>query len=292
MNDKSYISYIDTDSLFIKLNQFLEDQGIDMDKWAQLPQDIRVKMLIKLSKCIERVVNHRSYEEIQRGDYNSSVLQDDFGIVFKQEIICSNILHLGPKMYAYHTINDEGWDCDKIDAKGIEIVRSTSPKVFRSTLKELLEHLLKGADDESLQSKIEEHKKMFYKARPEDISVNTGVNKLAEYINDDFVYKKGTPYHIKGVANYHFLLKELGLFKRYPMINEGDKCKVVYLKKNRYGLDILTYYKWPKEFDNCGILVDYDTMVDKYFIKKAHILLDPINREKVLEDKSTMDLFF
>jgi len=290
--DNSYISYIDTDSLFIKLNQFLSDQDVDMDKWAKLPQDVKVKMLIKLSKCIEKIVNHRSYNEIQRGDYNSNVDAKDFGIIFKQEIICSNILHLGPKMYAFHTINDEGWDCDKIDAKGIEIVRSSSPKVFRSALKELLEHLLKGASDEFLSNKVEEHRETFYQAKPEDISVNIGVNNLARYISDDFRYSKGTPYHVKGVANYHFLLHRLELTKRYEMIKEGDKCKVVYLKKNRYGLNNISYYKWPKEFKKNGILVDYDTMINKYFLAKSHILLDPINRESILEDTSTMDLFF
>lgn len=292
MDDGSYISYIDTDSLFIKLNQFLRDKGIDMDKWALLPQKTKVKLLIKLSKTVEKVVNERSYNEIQRGDYNSKVDIDDFSIVFKQEIICSNILHLGPKMYAYHTINDEGWDCDKIDAKGVEIVRSTSPKVFRSALKDLLERLLKGADDDILSKLVEEHKATFYSAAPEDISVNTGVNKLAEYINDDYTYKSGTPYHIKGVANYHFLINKLNIHKRYESIKEGDKCKVVYLKKNKYGIEVMTYYIWPEEFTKAGIQIDYDTMVEKYFIAKGHILLDPIQREKILEDKTTMDLFF
>ena len=289
---EDYISYIDTDSLFIKLNQFLGNQGIDMDKWANLSQNVKVGYLIKLSKAIEKIVNHRSYEEIQRGDFNSTVDQEDFSIIFKQEIICSNILHLGAKMYAFHTINDEGWDCDKIDAKGIEIVRSTSPKVFRSALKDLLEHLLKGKDDEFLSDMVDSHKATFYSAKPEDISVNTGVNKLAEYINEDFEYRKGTPYHVKGVANYHFLLKSLDLTNRYESIKEGDKCKVVYLKKNKYGFNILTYYRWPKEFTEHGIMVDYDIMIEKYFSAKAHILLDPINRESILEDNSIMDEFF
>lgn len=292
MTEYDYISYIDTDSLFLRFGYFLENQGIDMRKWESLSQDIRVKLLIKLSKAIEKIVNERSYNEVQRGDYNSLVDREDFGIVFKQEIICSNILHLGPKMYAFHTINDEGWDCDKIDAKGIEIVRSTSPKVFRSALKELLEHLLKGKDDDFLHEKVEAHKRDFYKAAPEDISVNTGVNKLSEYIDENNKYKKGTPYHVKGVANYHFLLKEFGLSNRYEVIKEGDKCKVVYLKKNRYGIDVLTYYQWPTEFNKVDIQIDYGLMIDKYFTGKAHILLDPINRQSILDDRSSMDDFF
>lgn len=276
----------------MKLNQYLGDQGIDLDKWDSLPQDTKVKYLIKLSKSIEKVVNRRSYEELQKGDYASRVKKEDFSIVFKQEIICSNILHLGPKMYAYHTINDEGFDCDKIDAKGIEIVRSTSPKVFRNALKKLLEHLLKGKDDDFLHELVEEYKKSFYNAKPEDISVNTGVNNLAQYIAEDFSFKKGTPYHIKGVANYHFLLNNIGLTKKYEYIKEGDKCKVVYLKRNKFGINVLTYYRWPKEVEKHGVLIDHHTMIDKYFTAKAHILLDPINRQHILEDKSVVDMFF
>ena len=263
-----------------------------MAKWNALPQDTKVRLLIKLSKCIERDVNNRSFLELQQKDYGSNVERDDFSIVFKQEIICSNILHLGPKMYAYHTINDEGWDCDKVDAKGIEIVRSTSPKVFRSTLKDLLTYLLKGETDDQLYERVEKHRDNFFKASPEDVSVNTGVNNLSTYIDEDNKYKKGTPYHVKGVSNYHFLLKELRLNNKYESIKEGDKCKVVYLKKNRYGFKVMTYYKWPKEFDVNGIIVDYELMIDKYFIAKAHILLDPINRESILEDRSVVDMFF
>jgi|JFJP01.1.fsa_nt_gi DNA polymerase elongation subunit (family B) len=292
MEQKDYISYSDTDSLFIMFGAFLQNSGIDMDVWNKLPQSKRTPILIKLSKAVEKVVNERSFASLQKGDYNSLVPEDDFSIKFKQEIICSNMLHLGPKMYAYHVVNNEGFDCDDIEAKGVEIIRSTSPKVFREALKSLLEHLLKGKDDEFLSNIIEEYKKGFYSAKPEDISINIGINNIAEYISEDFSYGKGTPYHLKGVANYHFLLNQLGISNKYEQIKEGDKCRVVYLRKNRFAFDVISYYRWPEEFASNGILVDYQTMIDKYFLAKASIFLDPINRQKVLDDKSTMDLFF
>jgi DNA polymerase elongation subunit (family B) len=292
MQQQDYISYSDTDSLFIRFGFFLQNSGINISTWNSLPQSDRTPILIKLSKAVEKVVNDRSYNELQVNDYNSFVKRDDFSIKFKQEIICSNMLHLGPKMYAYHTINNEGFDCDKIEAKGIEIVRSTSPKVLRTALKDLLEHLLKGKDDEFLSNLVEEHKKKFYGVIPEDISINTGINNISEYVSEDFTYKKGTPYHLKGVANYHFLLNDLKIDWKYEKVKEGDKVKVVYLKKNRFGFNVLSYYRWPKEFTQNGLLVDYQTMVDKYFLSKASILLDPINRQGILADKSVMDEFF
>ena len=79
---------------------------------------------------------------------------------------------------------------------------------------------------------------------------------------------------------------------KYEQVKEGDKCRVVYLRKNRFGFDVISYYRWPEEFSTNGILIDYKTMIDKYFTAKAHIILDPIGRQNILEDRSAMDEFF
>ncbi len=65
----------------------------------------------------------------------------------------------------------------------------------------------------SVLGTVVENLRLDIQAEPEHISVNTGVNKLAEYINEDFTYRSGTPYHVKGVANYHFLLKDYTILK-------------------------------------------------------------------------------
>jgi len=285
------IIYIDTDSVFFSISNILENNGIGNDKWFSIDKEIRIKYIIKISKYIETVVNNRSYHETQLLDYNSCVHQDDFSIKLKQEIICANALFLKSKMYAFWVINEEGYDTDKIDAKGIEIVRSSSPTVFRVALKEILNLLLKDKSDDEMSNIVKKYKKEFYTASPEDISVNIGVNGINKYIiNDEF--KKGTPYHIKGVANYHKLLKEFGIDKKYNFIHEGDKCKVAYIKPNKYNIDVITFYKYPKEFLDNGIYIDYDIMIEKYFIKKANIILEPITKSYILEDTNIMDTFF
>ncbi len=289
---KTYISYIDTDSLFIKLGEFIEDMGISKDKWNKLDQKIKTKYLLKLSKAIENDVNEKSYNQTQCIDYNCLASKDYFCIIFKQEIICSNILHIAPKMYVFHVVNDEGFDTDRIDAKGIEIVRSNSPKAFRESLKSFVEKVLKSSNDEELIDYIEKSKKSFYSAKPEDVSTNIGVNNITKYVTEDNKYGKGTPYHIKGVANYRYLLENMGIENKYQPIAEGDKCKVVYVKKNKHGIKVITYYKWPSEFKKNGILVDYDTMIEKYFTLKAEILLTPMNKVSILDDKDMIDEFF
>lgn len=288
----NYVSYIDTDSVFIRLNYFLKNQCVDIDIWDHLNRNIKVKYLLLLSKVIEIFVNDKSYNQTQLIDYNSIITQDDFSIKLKQEIVCSNMLHIGAKMYAYHVINEEGYDEDFIDAKGIEIVRSSSPVIFRKALKDVLEKLLKGYSDDVLSDIVDKYKSLFYDAKPEEISVSIGVNGIDTYIYDDFTYKKGTPYHLKAVAHYHSLLETFSISYKYPEINEGDKIKVVYIKDNPWGYGTIGYQKWPKEFFDIGISIDYDKMIEKYFINKSKILLDPINRSYILEDKTIENLFF
>jgi DNA polymerase elongation subunit (family B) len=288
----NYISYIDTDSVFIKLNQYLIDQKVDINLWNNLDKKTKIHFLLKLSKEIESVINNKSYNYTQLQDYNSIITEDDFSIKLKQEIICSNMLHIGPKMYAYHVINEEGYNTNKIDAKGIEIVRSSSPTIFRKSLKDILERLLKGDSDDQLNSIVKSYKNEFYYAKPEDISVNIGVNGLEEYISSDNTYKKGTPYHIKSVAHYHCLLHEFDIEYKYEQIKEGDKIKVVYIKKNPWGFETIGYYKFPNEFLDKGLSIDYDKMIEKYFTNKVKILFDPINRSSILNDNTIENLFF
>ena len=289
---KDFVLYIDTDSLFCHIGGFLEAQGIPMDKWNALDQDTKTDYIIRISKQIEKVINDRMYDEIQMDHYKSIVDKDIFTISFKQEIVCSSALFINPKMYTFRVINEEGFSCDKVDSKGIEVVRSTSPKMFRATLKELIRRILAEESDDELIDFIEDSKKKFYDADVEDISINVSVNNISKYINDDGVCGKGTPYALKGLNNYHTLIDQFGLKQKYPRIQEGDKCKFVYLKDNQYKAESVSFYDWPKEFQKHGISPDVSKMIDKYFVKKTLILLSPINREKILQGRSSVDEFF
>ncbi len=287
-----YISYIDTDSLFLRIGFFLKNQGVDIEVWDALPQPVRVEWLIRLSKFIENDINDRMFNETQCVDYTSDVERDDFAIEFKQEIICDNALHISPKMYAFHVINEEGFDCDRVDAKGIETVRSTSPKVFRNGLKGLLKLLLTSTPDDDIVDYVTEKIIEFYTAIPEDISVNIGVNNIGKYSDPDTKYRKGTPYQVKGAINYMYLLKEFRLERIYEPIQEGDKCKFTYVKPNKWGIAGITYHRWPTEFKENGIIPDVDLQIEKYFVGKSRILLEPIHKLNLLDSSNNAEADF
>jgi len=289
--EKDYIAYIDTDSLFMKMEEFLLSTGVDQDKWENLPDKQKIDAILKLSRKIEEYVDDCCYRELQQGTYNSIVERDDFSIVFKQEIVCKAALFIKKKKYGFHVVNNEGVDDDKIDVTGLEIIRSETPSAFKIILKKVLRFILENKTDKEIIQFVDDCKESIKKELPEDISSNININKLGKYIiNDEPI--KGTPYHIKGAANYHKLLNLFNINGYYESLIEGNKAKVVYVKSNPYDIGVISYIKWPKEFSDNGIEPDYDKMIEKFLINKIKILLEPQNREDILKRNNTFDMFF
>jgi hypothetical protein len=287
MKENDYIYYIDTDSLFIGVRDFLYNRGVTPEQWNKHTDMEKCDLVLRISKIIESYVEDRAYNETQKISYNSAV--EDFKIGFKQEIVCKSILFVKKKKYGYNVVNEEGFNCDKIEVTGLEIIRSETPTVFRNALKNILGMILRGANDTEIKDIIATYKRVMKNAKIEDISSNIGVKNLEKYLGTGEKIKR-TPWHVKGVWNYRFLLKHHGVENKYEVINEGDKVKVVYIKKNPYDIDTVSYHHWPKEFQ---VEVDFDKQYDKFFLSKVNILLVPMNREYILNNThETMSLFF
>lgn len=288
---KDYVIYEDTDSLYIDINQFIIDNISDASKWLSMSDDNKIQYIQRISKIVENYVNHRVYNEVQKGTYNS--IEEEFRIKYEPEKIAKTGLFIKKKKYATYTILDEGIKKDDISVTGLEIIRSDTPVVFKSGLTEILSMILKNYSDEEIKSKANEYKKKAKKLEPEELSSNIGVNNLHKYILNDNSCIKGTPWHIRGVANYRKLLRILGIEEEYPEIEEGTKAKIIYIKQNPYSVDSISYYKWPKEFNKFGIVPDYDKMIDKFFMNKVRYLLSPMGKEEIVSKKGeNLNLFF
>lgn len=289
--DKDYVAYIDTDSLFMKMEEFLLNKGVDYDKWKVIPDKQKIEMILKLSRKIEEYVDTSCFHELQEGTYNSIVERDDFAIVFKQEIVCKTALFIKKKKYGFHVVNDEGVDEDKVDVTGLEIIRSETPSAFKVILKKVLRFILENKSDDEILEFVDKCKDEIKEKRPDEISSNISINKLSKYVIDGKPIK-GAPYHVKGAAFYHQLIKLFGIDHLYDEIQEGTKAKVVYVKPNPYDVSVVSYLDWPEDFKKNHIEPDYDKMTEKFLINKIKILLEPQNREAILERNNSFNLFF
>jgi DNA polymerase elongation subunit (family B) len=286
-NRKDYIAYIDTDSLFVKLGEWVDD--IRSDVWEELDDDGRIELIKEISAMMEKYIDERIFNETQLQDYSSQV--HDFKIGFKQEIIAKTALFIKKKKYAYWLLNDEGVPTDKMKVTGLEIIRSESAEAIRPRLKDVMDKIMRQASDKEIAGLIRKYKKELHKLEPEDLAANIGINGIKKYLGTG-IPKKGTPWHVKGVHGYRLLLKELGIQDKYEDIHEGLKAKVVYVKRNPYNIETITFHDWPKEFDGI-IQLDKETMIDKFFVKKARFLLSPIGKESVIDgDMDAVEAFF
>jgi len=288
-NEQDFVLYGDTDSLFIAIGK-LFDYYLTCE-WRKLSDDEIMKYILDIAQIIEEYVNDKAYREMQRIVYNSN--ETDFRIKFKQEIVAKSILFVKKKKYSAWHVNEEGVAVDKIKTTGLEIVRSDTPEIVRPMLKDIMNMILKGVGDKDLSSAIDKYKKELQGQPPEAISSNVGIHDTKKYIGSDNSCAKGTPMHVKGVANYRKLLKLLKLENKYEDIVEGSKAKVLYVKKNQFGFDSLAFLRWPTEFDKV-LQVDYQKQIEKTFLNKCEMLLEVLDKVDLLssKQKESLGLFF
>ena len=173
---------------------------------------------------------------------------------------------------------------------GLEMVKSSTPSAIREKMKDTIELMIRS-DESHVQDFIADFRTEFKKLPPEEISFPRGLNGLKEYSDSVMMYKKGTPIHVKGAILYNFYLKQKGLDKKYPLIQEGEKLKFTYLKQPNPFKDTVISYpgRLPEEF-GLHDFVDYDMQFDKAYLEPVKTILNCIgwNHEKI----STLDGFF
>lgn len=194
------------------------------------------------------------------------------------ETVSSRAVWTATKRYILNVVEDDGIALREpsLKMKGVEAVRSDTPKAVRSAIKRALQIVMNG-DEEELDNFAAEFYEKFLELPFEEVAFSKSVNNLAKWADPDTVYKKGTPFHVKGALLYNYLLEEHGLCSEYPKIRDRDKVKIAYVRQPNpvQCSAIATTHDLPTAF-GLDDYVDRDTQFDKAFVNPLMSVLDHV----------------
>lgn len=279
--DVDYVILIDTDSIVISLETLVENmcQGKTTEqKIAYIEKTCNQFFQQKMENAFE-----------QLADYTNAYQQK---IVSKTENIIDVMLAVSKKRYVMSVHNSEGVQYKEPQLKimGLQMVKSSTPMAIRTKLKQSLDVILRGSQHD-VQKFVEQYRGEFNQLSVEQIAFPRGISDVQKYRNDNTIYNKSTPIHVRGALLYNHYLREKNLIQNYKMIHEGDKLRFVYLKTpNPIHEDVIAFIDdIPEEF---GLIefVDYDKMFEKTFLDAMQGILDAVKWSAQVQ--TTLEEFF
>ena len=278
-----YVIASDTDSIYLNLGSLITSVPSLSDSPRERVVDVlNVFCQNKVEPFIES-----SYKELS--DYLQCYEET---LVMKRECIADRGVWTAKKRYILNVWDNEGvrYDEPKLKMMGIEAVKSSTPASCRKYIKDCLNIVMTGTE-EQLQKYVEEKRAEFNQLPVEDIAFPRTANNVNKFFSSSHIYAKGTPIHVRGVLMFNHLLKTRKLTNKYNLIQNGEKIKFVFLKvPNPTGENIISFIsELPKEFDLTRY-IDYDTMYQKAFLDPLKSILDTIHWEP--EHQATLFDFF
>ena len=264
-----YVIASDTDSIYLHLGPLVET----VYKGREASHEKIVSFLDKVCELeLEKYISS-SYEAL--ANYVNAYEQKMF---MKRETIANKGIWTAKKRYILNAWDIEGvrFTEPKLKIMGIEAVKSSTPGACRDKIKECL-NVIMNEDEEAAQKFIKDFKEEFNSLPVEDISFPRGCNWINKWANPSSIYSKGTPIHVRGALLYNHYNKKNNLTHKYPLIQDGEKIKFVYLKTpNKFGENVISFLQTlPKEF-GLDKQVDYDLQFSKSFLDPIKVIMDTI----------------
>jgi len=280
--NEDYVIASDTDSIYLRLGELVNKV------YSQTKDPNRIiEFMDKVCEDKIQPFIDQSYQEL--ASYVHAYAQK---MQMKREALSDKGIWTAKKRYILNVYNNEGVQYEEPQMKvmGLEMVKSSTPAVIREKMKQTIS-LIVNATEEDVQDFIEKFKQEFKTLPPEDVAFPRGINGLKDYSDSATLYKKGTPIHVRGAILYNHMLKEKGLTKSYPLIQEGEKLKFTYLKTpNPMKEDVVSFpVRLPKEF-GLQEYVNYDLQFEKAYIEPIRVILNCIDWKT--EKQSSLEDFF
>jgi len=295
---EDYCIYTDTDSVFYSaiplVKKDFPNADLNDDKFM-------TEKILETAKIVQDFIN-QSYNIFAKKFLNC----DEHRFDIKQECVAKSAFWVTKKRYGQQIINDDGVPCDRLDVKGLDIVRSSFPPAMRKLMTQVLKDILGNVDKDEIDEKILKFKKLMKTADIQDIALPTGVRKLGKFADKRKVGKlygkgsiftpmhKGTPVHVKAAWIYNDLLKYHKL-NNIEKIKSSEKIKWVYLKNNSLNVKQIAFKGYddpPQIMDFIIENIDYEKLFNRALLKKIRMFYEALDWDMPVDKINTLERFF
>lgn len=283
----------DTDSAYFTLTKLLLKTHPDADN---LPREKRIEILLKLTDKIQERAN-KELSDISQNLFNIS---DGHHFMLKQEIIAEKAYWAGKRRYALYIVNKEGVDIEELEMKGLDLMKSNFPPIFRNFGEQLIKDILFSVPKSDIDKKILDFKNSLDNVDWKHLMKPTGLKKMDEYVEsypkegEIFCkFKSRCPINTRAALISNSLLRLYKSDKMYPEFNIGDKMYIVYLKRNPLEIDVVGlngFDDHPKITQLVENFIDREKIFDSVFKNKIENLYSDLSWDLILN--SNISSFF
>ena len=272
-----YIITSDTDSLFIQCKDLLKARHPDIDFTNH--EDV-VKKILVIATELQAMAN-KFIGEFARDAFN---LGEDTQHYFelKQEVVLDRGYFAGKRRYAQHIVNKEGVPTDELDVKGLDLMKSNFPPLFKKFGEHIINEIMFGKSKNDIDKQILDFRNEIRTIGWKHILKPTGLKKMGEYLagppSAGEIFSKiklKCPINTKAAIYTNDVLRFKKLDKKYPTFQIGDKIYLVYLKDNPYRIDAIAlngYNDAPELLEFAEKYIDRDGLFDSVMKNKLESL--------------------
>ena len=281
--DIDYVIASDTDSIYLNMGPLVDKVYSGKEKNTESIVSFLDKLCkVELEKYIESC-----YQEL--ADYVNAY---DQKMQMKRENIAERGIWTAKKRYILNVWDSEGvrYEQPKLKMVGIEAVKSSTPAPCRQMIKDTINLIMNGTEDEVINY-IDKCRSNFKKLPVEQIAFPKSISDIRKYKSSSDIYAKGSPIHVRGALLFNHYVKENNLTHKYSLIDNGEKIKYIYLKTpNIIRENIISFIQqFPLEL-NIERYIDYDLQFEKSFLDPMKNILNVVGWN--IEKKVTLESFF
>lgn len=290
----------DTDSAYFECAKLLKKIYSDLEEWPD--ENKIIEDLLKITNKIITDTNH-NLDSISKKVFN---IQRKHYFELKQEVIVKKAYWSGKRRYAMWIVNKEGVPIppdhkDALDMKGLDIMKSNFPPLFREFGEELIKKILFDTPKSDIDKYILDFRKSLDTISWKKLLKPTGLKKLDEYISQKppagEIFSKlalKCPVNTKAAIYTNDLIRFRKQTKNYETFQVGDKMYIAYLKDNPYHIDVLGlngYNDAPEIIEFIKKYIDKNQMFDSVIRNKLENLYEDLGWGAVIFNENVNKFF-